>query len=446
MSKQIIVIGGGPAGVEAARAAAKNGAKITIVSATPVGGRAGWASLLPSKVWLTAADTLGLAAEADTLGLTGDGLQPEPTEILARIKEVKAAWNGRTAQELADLGVDVVQGTAVFQSPTEIIVKKGEDDPGATMAADAFIVATGSVPIFPPTMKPNGKTVIAPRFASAIKTLPESIVVVGAGVTGVEFVYLFNRMGVKTTWIVDQFGVLPTFDREAARFLADTLVKRGVNLVEGQMADHIEDTGDGIAVVLQDGSQYEAAMGFLAIGRKPDTAVLNLEAAGLALEKGTATVDGYGRSDQPHIYLTGDVTGNPMIANRAMAQAWVAGQHAAGREPVTFAPETVIGAVYTEPQVAQAGRLSGDGVKTARVSFKVGMKAHLLPEGDGFVKLAYDENGKIVGGTAVGPHAADILAPVSVAIQAGMSIQQFGVLYGAHPTMSELAFTAARQA
>jgi dihydrolipoamide dehydrogenase len=133
-----------------------------------------------------------------------------------------------------------------------------------------------------------------------------------------------------------------------------------------------------------------------------------------------------------------------MIANKATAQAWTAGLHAAGQEPVTFSPEAVIGAIYTEPQVAQAGQLSGEGVKTVRASFKAGMKAHLLPEADGFVKLAYDENGILVGGTAVGPHAADIIAPVSVAIQAGMSIQQFGVLYGAHPTMSELAFTAAR--
>lgn len=443
MSRQIIIIGGGPAGVEAARAAAKNGAEVTVVSTTPVGGRAGWASLLPSKVWLTAADSLGLAAVANLLGLTGDRMQPSPGNIVARIKKVKAAWNGHIAQDLADLGVRVVQGTAVFQSPTTVLVKKGEDDAGETMSADAFIVATGSVPIFPPTMKPNGTTIIAPRFASALDELPPSIAVIGAGATGSEFVYLFNRMGVKTTWIVDQFGVLPDFDLEAGQFLAETLAKRGVNLVEGQMADHIDQTDDGVTIVLADGSQHEAAMAFVAIGRQPDTANLNPEMTGVALEKGTVVVDGYGRSSQPHIYFAGDVTGAPMVANRAMAQAWVAGQHAAGASPTTFQPETVVAAIYTEPQVAQVGRLDG---LTVERSFQANLKARLLPHSEGFVKLAYDEeNGRLLGGAAVGPHAADMLAPVAVAIQAGTTIQAFGNIFAAHPTMSELAFAAARQ-
>jgi dihydrolipoamide dehydrogenase len=444
MSKKIIVIGGGPAGIEAARAAAKVGARVTIVSNAPLGGRAGWHSLLPSKVWLTTADSLALFSEADTLGISiSDKPRPAPKRILERIHQVKASWNSRLKDELLALGIEIVIGTAAFTTNDSIQVTDKEGKVTAQLHADAFIVAAGSVPIFPPVMRPNGKSIIAPRFASALDELPPSMVVVGGGATGSEFAYLFNRLGVDVTWIVDQFGVLPDFDPEAGQFLAQTLEKQGVNLIEGQMASQIDQTEKGIAVVLADGSRYPAAMAFLAIGRIPDLDQLNLAAAGLAMEKGTAVVDGYGRTTQPHIYLVGDATGAPMIANKATAQAWIAGQHAGGGSPAAFQPETVIAAIYTEPQVAQVGSLAGSIVK---LPYAASLKAHLLPEAVGFVKLAYDgENGRILGGAAAGPHAADLLAPVAVAVQAEMNIHQFGTLYGAHPTFSELAFAAARQ-
>ena len=447
MSKKIIVIGGGPAGVEAAEAAAKAGAQVTMISNGPIGGRAGWASLLPSKVWLTTADTLALFSEAGQLGVSGlDELNLTLPTIIERIREVKKSWNTQQKEKLVELGVQFVPGTARFASADTIQVMHEEGQEPTMLQADAFIVTSGSVPVFPPTMKPNGKTIIAPRFASALDSLPNSIAVVGGGATGSEFVYLFNRLGLEVTWIVDQFGVLPDFDPEAGRFIVDTLVKRGVKLVEGQMASHIDETEAGIAVVLADGSRHESQMAFLAIGRKPDVAGLNLAGAGLVLENGTVVVDEYGRSPQPHIYFAGDVTGPPMIANKATAQAWAAGQHAAGLTPATCPPEVVIGAIYTEPQVAQVGTLSGENIKTSRVPYSASMKTHLLPEGDGFVKLAYDGmNGRILGAVAVGHHAADVIAPVAVAIRAGLTVQEFGVLYGAHPTFSELAFTAARQ-
>ncbi|MCB9420445.1 MAG: NAD(P)/FAD-dependent oxidoreductase [Ardenticatenaceae bacterium] len=447
MSKKIIVIGGGPAGIDAAEAAAKAGAQVTLVSNSPIGGRAGWSSLLPSKVWLTTADSIALFSEADKLGISGtDDLNLVPSAIVERIRTVKKNWNTQQKERLAGLGVQFVPGTARFETADTIQVIHEEDQEPTMLQADAFIVASGSVPAFPPTMKPNGKTIIAPRFASALETLPESIAVVGGGATGTEFAYLFNRLGLDVTWIVDQFGVLPDFDPEAGRFIADTLVKRGVTLVEGQMASHIDESDAGIAIVLADGSRHAAAMAFLAIGRKVDVAGLNLEAAGLTLEKGAMVVDEYGRSAQPHIYFAGDVTGAPMIANKATAQGWTAGQHAAGLTPATCPPEAVIGAIYTEPQVAQVGTLTGDAVKTSRVPYSASMKTHLLPEGNGFVKLAYDaNNNQIVGAVTVGHHAADVIAPVAVAVRAGLTVPEFGVLYGAHPTFSELAFAAARQ-
>jgi dihydrolipoamide dehydrogenase len=130
-----------------------------------------------------------------------------------------------------------------------------------------------------------------------------------------------------------------------------------------------------------------------------------------------------------------------------MAQARVAGLHAAGADPAPFRAESVVAAIYTEPQVAQVGTVNGEGIETVRVPFSAGLKTHLLPEPEGFVTLAYQaESRRVVGGVAAGPHAADVLAPVALAIQLQATLGDLASLFGAHPTISELAFIAAREA
>ena len=137
-----------------------------------------------------------------------------------------------------------------------------------------------------------------------------------------------------------------------------------------------------------------------------------------------------------------------MVANRAMAMARVAGLHAAGAGAAPYKPQTVVAAVYSEPQVAQVGvTAASDGsIQTSRVSFSAAMKAHLLGETEGFVELAYDDARKVVGGTAVGPHAGDVLAPVALAVQVEATLGDMAAIFAAHPTLSELAFATARQA
>lgn len=440
MAKEIIVIGGGPAGIEAAQAAARQGAQVTLVADGPLGGRAGWHSLLPSKVWLTAAETLATVADSDTLGLGPANGVVDPTAVLQRLRRIKEDWNGRLQRETEKMGVQITSGKAHFVDAHNIVVTDNEGQGARQLSAEAFIITSGSVPIFPPTMKPDGRRVIAPRFASGLEKLPASMVVVGGGVTGTEFVYLFNRLGVEVTWVVDQFGVLPTFDRQAGEFLKKIYQKRGVHVVEGAPALEIERGENGVRV-LSGETAIPADMAFLAIGRRPDVSSLQFEAVGLVVKGGTIAVDGYGRSAQGHIYLAGDVTGSPMVANRAMAQAWVAGNHAAGAEIAPFRAESVVAAVYSAPQMAQVGTLSG---KIVTLDYGAGMKPHLAGQTTGFVKLAAGDDGVICGAVAVGDHAADMLSPVAVAIHVGMDAAAFGTIYPAHPTISELPFSAAR--
>lgn len=445
MSKHIIVIGGGPAGIEAARAAATVGASVTLISEGPVGGRAGWDSLLPSKVWLAAADTAGLLA---TSPFADAATMLAPATILAQLQHTKAVWSTQQTAALQALGVNIRFGVANVATPNSIVVQDESGQPVTTLTADRVILAVGSVPIFPPNLRPDGKKIIAPRMMSGLKTLPASMVVIGGGATGTEMAYLFNRLGLAVTWVVEPKGVLPTFAPAAGELVAAILATRGVTLVRNARADHIEHEGDDVAVVMADGRRVKAAMAFVAIGRTPDLQRLNVAGVGLALNAANhPIIDDFCQTTVPGIYAVGDIVGPPMVANRAMAMARVAGLHAAGGPVAPFNPHAVVAAIYSEPQVAQVGIVTADDgtIQTTRVPVSAALKSHLIADLEGFVELAYDQSGKVTGGVAVGPHAGDTLAPVALAVHVGATVRDLAAIYAAHPGLSELAFAAARQ-
>ncbi len=446
MSKSIVVIGGGPAGVEAAMAANRGGAKVTIVGDGPIGGRAVWHSLLPSKVWLSAADTLG---EVGGIYLISDIQGAEkfaPPAIVDRIADIKVDWNQRLRSALNESEIDFVRGTAAFKDENIVEVHDDAGNVLRSITADGFIVASGSVPLFPTTLKPDGNRVIAPRFASHMSSLPKSILVIGAGPTGSESAYLFNRFGVEVTWIVDQFGVLPQMHKDLGKDLSAEMAVQGVHIVQGQMVDRL-DRAEGVTAVLTDGSLHQAQMAFVAVGRKPDWARLNLAAAGLIpdveLHIGT---DRFGRVGDKNIYLVGDAAGGALIANKAMAQARIAGRHASGLITDGFDPNLVVHVTYTNPQVAQIGFVENSAsLGSVRVPFSSALKTHLLGDRGGYFELFYDgTDQRVRGAIALGSHAADVLSPIALAIKMKASVSDLAVIYAPHPTLSELSYIAAR--
>ncbi len=432
-------------------AAVDAGARVTLIGAEPPGGRAGWHSLLPSKVFLTAADSLGLAQRFQTLGLGEANKAPEVEAMVQRIHALSQSWSDDQIAGLSQRGVQFLDGRASFLDSHRLRVIPDEARP-TDLEADAIIVASGSVPIFPPNLKPDGGRIIAPRFVGKLERLPASLIIVGGGVTGTEFVYAFNRLGVDVTWIVDEFGVLPPFDREVVSVLVEAIASRNVVRHEGVAADSAVANDEEVTITLRDGRSCRAEMAFIAIGRRPDMAGLNLKAAGLPGDpRRGIKVGGYGRSVVPHIYAVGDVTGLPMTANKAMAQGWIAGRHAAGALLDPYRSETLVEAVYTDPQVAQAGLSEdeahghGHPVRVLRLGYEANLKAVLLNETEGFVKLVADANdGTLLGASAVGAHAADVLAPVVLGIRLGARLEDLAALFAAHPCLGELVFAAAR--
>lgn len=443
--KHILVIGGGPAGVQAALAASGPGHSVTLVSEMPPGGRAAWQTLLPSKIWLGAGS--GSAKEPPPDGFDLVGL----ADMRARYEQVVGAWQRQLLEELELAGVEVRLGTASFLSPREVQVRPPEGGYPDHLSADTIIIASGSVPFVPPGLEPDGERVFSPHTVWRFPAIPDSLIVVGAGGPATEYVDAFSRLGIRITWITGPVGVLSAFPPDAGRIIRRVMESRGIKVVSGLMAREIVHTADGVRLVTADGAAHEAQMAFVAIGLRPDLARLDLPAAGLRPgSSGGLATDPYGRTAVSHIYLVGDAA-SPLSANISIAQGRLAGWHAAGLPVEPLNLEHAVMAIYTDPQVAMVGRMSdrSEQLQRVRVPFKTILRAHMLPgvgqeEESGFLEVTYNAQRCITGALAVCPEAAEILTPLAIAVRASLTLDTLASVYPAHPTFSELSILAAR--
>jgi NAD(P)H dehydrogenase (quinone) len=437
--KQILVIGGGPAGVAAALAASVAGCSVTLVSDGLPGGRAALQTLLPSKLWLSAGE--------QTLPAVGF-----PAGLSARYDQVVGAWQRQLLDDLERAGVELCLGTASFLSPHEVQIVPPEGGYADPLSADKVILATGAVPYTPPGLQPDGERIFSPHLIWRLAEIPPSMVVIGAGGPATEYVDAFSRLGVKITWITGPVNVLSAFPPDAGRVIARVMERRGVRMITGLMARQFEHSGAGVKVTTADNAIHEAAAGFVAIGLRPDFERLNLAAAGLrAGSSGGLAIDPFGRTAVDHIYLAGDAA-SPLSANISMAQGRLAGLHAAGLTVEPLHLENAVMAIYTNPQVAVVGRLSdrSETLQKVRIPFHTCLRAHLLSSGEeaelDFLEIAYDRQRRITGALAVCPEAAEVLMPLAVAVCAGLTLDILSSVIPAHPTFTELAVLAARLA
>lgn len=450
MSKRLVVIGGGSVGVHAAVEAAKLEADVTLIGEGEIGGRTTWDSLVPSKVLLTAADTVLDARYAPHRGVQLASPEVNVADLMERIRQRTHQWGDVQQSALQRAGVQVVHGVASF-ADAHVVKVRTEEGGEQPIPFEVAIIATGSVPIFPPGMKPDGKRILAPRFASSLQSFPEHLVMVGGGVTGSEFAYLFRVLGSAVTVVTDMPRLLPRADEEVSQLLEHAFRQMGARVLLSSPVESVTATGSEVQVQLADGRRLEGSHAFIAIGRRADLSRLNLEATGLQPSAQGLPLDEYLQSPVPHIYAVGDAAGPPFTLNRGWAQAQVAVRHALGLPTSPFRAELVVEAVYTQPQVAQVGiteaqaRQQGISVNVLRAQYADNLKAQLLGETEGFVKLIVEEStGKLLGGSAAGSHAADMLAPLAVAMALGGTVETVASLYPAHPTLVELLHEAAR--
>lgn len=457
----VVVIGGGPAGLVAATEAARSGRSVLVVVEGPIGGRAMNASLLPSKLLLHLA---ALRVQRNERGLASPALVAELTEGTERTIRHQAA---RASERLADAGVTQKAGLARFTGPRTLVVTHADVE--QEIEFERAIVATGSVPAFPPGFfgeapGPDGIDVFAPRFVRQLRSLPETMLVVGAGVTGAEAVSAFVDLGVQVTWLVDDLGILPRFDRELASSLGDVLMERGVKIVHGKRVTSVTRSSspnaaraERVLAKLDGGRTYAAERAFVAIGRAPDATRLAPERAEIALDPktGAIVVDPAGRTSNPHVFAAGDVTGAPFTATKASAEAWAAARHATDRPAQPPRREAWIEAVYSRPEVARVGSTPeecarrGQPFEVRVAAFESNLRGVLEgagfdPHARGTLKVVLDGNERLIGATAIGPRATEVLAPLATAIHLGAHADDLRGLVLAEPSLSAIALDALR--
>ena len=324
------------------------------------------------------------------------------------------------------------------------------------------MIATGSGPSFPPgffgdAKGPDGERILAPRHLRTLRTLPKTMMVIGGGATGAELVHAFQAMGVEVTWILDDLGILPDFDRELADSIGDVLMERGVKIVHGKaVLKLVSDPHQGVLASLDGGRTYSAERAMVAIGRRADTARLGLETVGIAIDPrtGAIAVDGMQRAADG-VFVAGDAAGPPYVQSKGVIEGWIAGRAAAGLA-VADAPRAWVETVYTSPEIAMVGLTPARAGAARRafdmrtISFDESLRGILAdvgvdPHVRGMLRVVLDETTRaVIGASAIGPHASEVLGPVAVAIAAGMTVEQLAMSGLASPTFGELAGAAAR--
>jgi len=444
----LLIIGGGPAGTQAATTAASKGARVTLVEKDIVGGAAHLWDCIPSKTMAASALRHTSIRNAAKLGFVTEVGQVDPKVLAERIEEITGDINRNWVRLLESQGVAIIEGTGRFLSDHEAVVATAGGEQRITF--DKALVSTGSAPRVPEWASVDGKRVLTTRDSYFLDEVPEHIVVIGSGVTGVEFTHIFVSLGAKVSLVVSRQQILPYRDAEVAAVLEEDFLERGVRLVIGARAENIEVADDGVSVVCDDGRVIRGSHALLAVGSFPLSEGLDLEAAGIQSHDGYITVDEYQRSSVPHIYAAGDVTGQMPLSSVASMQGRKIARHALDLPVTPLDYSKVAEAIFTEPEIASVGLVDveaaavGRKVRTTKVPFAANARSVLQHVTRGFVKLTSDPaTGVVLGGTIVGHRASELIGVVALAVQAQITDETLVETLMVHPSMTEAISDAA---
>ena len=417
-----------------------------------VGGAAHLWDCIPSKAMIATAGTMGLVDRSAGMGLAGTRAQLDLEGLRARIKQIETRLESNLVDLLSSQGVEMIQGSGRLVSPHEVLVETAEGT--RRIEADAILVSTGSRPRIPDWADVDGERILTTRDAYPPRELPDHLVVIGSGVTGVEFVHMFSSLGSDVTLIVSRQQVLPQKDPEVAAALEDELLRRGVQLFKGARAVGIDRTGDGVAVRCSDGRVAEGSHALLAIGSIPNSDGIGLEAAGVEIDShGYVPVNHHCVTNVGHIYAAGDLSGKLPLSSVAAMQGRKVAEHVMGlhtRVHRHLDYDKAASAIFTEPEIADVGLAEADAfaegrkLRVTKVPFSASAKALINNETKGFVKILSDPaTGVVLGGSIVGRHAAELISVIAVAVTNGLRVNDIVESLMVHPSLAEALAEAA---
>ncbi len=451
---QLAVIGAGPGGYAAAFLAADLGLQVTLIDpeANP-GGVCLYRGCIPSKTLLHAAHLAAAARHADRWGLRFEGLSVDVEALRSHKDRVVAQLTEGLGQLVKRRRIEHLRGRAVFADQGRLTV---EDPEGGRqeLVFEQAIIATGSEAARIALLAEGGARVLDATDALELTEIPGRLLVVGGGYIGLELGSVYAGLGAQVSLVEMTPHLLPGVDRDLVRFLHKRLANRFEEILLETTVETVKNQKNGLMVGLrnQDGDLQKRLFdkALVAVGRRPQSAGLNLGKIGVATdEQGFIRVDAQRRTSRPNIFAIGDVAGQPMLAHKASHEGRVAVEVITGRK-VAYDPLAVPAVVFTDPEIAWAGlteteaKSRGLEFQVARFPWGASSRAATLGTADGLTKLLVDPaHETILGVGLVGPHAGELIAEGTLAVEMGANATDLGLTIHPHPTLSETLMEAA---
>lgn len=445
----IIVLGGGPGGYECAIRCAQYGRKVALVEARELGGTCLNRGCIPTKALLHGAEVFETAQKASSCGVNVG----EVSLDFAKLAEYKDGVVSKLRSGVASLekahGVKVIHGFGkVVDSHTLSVESEGNEE---QITFDKLILATGSSPARPPIPGIDGKNIVTSDDILSMTELPESFVIIGGGVIGIEFATLFSSLGKPVTVIEMMPSILPGVDADIVRLLSRVLKKKKVTVINNAKVNGI-DGGDMVTVHYELNGAEKTAEGaccVVSVGRRAMTANIGLENVGIEMNRAFVVIDEHCRTNVENIYAIGDITGKIQLAHVASAQGFVAAANACGVKEEVMDYSIVPSCIYTSPEIAFVG-LSEDKCKAQEIEYKTGTfnvagngRAMIMGDALGTAKLIATPDGKLLGAQLMAPRATDMIAEIAAVLKMGGTIEDISGTIHPHPTVSESIAEAA---
>jgi len=447
---RLAILGTGPGGYVAAIRAAQLGAEVTIIEKDEIGGTCLNWGCIPTKTLTASANALATVKGLGEYGIELKGsIVPDLSRIIDRKDKVVSTLVKGIKGLFKSWGIVLRNGRGMLLAPGEIavVLKDGSTE---TVTADSIIIATGSRPSEIPSLPFDGTHVISSTEALALRDIPRSLLIVGAGVIGCEFACIFRELGSEVTIVEALPHAVATEDGEISEILEKELKKKKIKLITGTTAEKTRIEEDGVHMLLSDGKEVVAEKVLVSIGRILNTDGIGIEQLGIRTgPKGEILVNERMETNVTGVYAIGDVTGRMLLAHKASAEGIVAAKNIMGI-PCSMDYQIIPTAIFTSPEIASVG-LREQQAEEQGITFRRGVfpfralgKAHAMGEISGIVKILSDAaTDRIIGAHIIGPHAADLIHEAAVAMKAGLKARDLAETIHAHPTLSEALMEAA---
>lgn len=441
MKYDIIVIGSGPGGYVAAIRASQLGKKVAIVEKAELGGVCLNWGCIPTKALLKSAQVFSYCKNAAHYGVAIDGdVKPDFEKIVARSRTVADTMSKGVAFLMKKNNIDILTGFGRLAGEGRVDVE------GTLYEADAIILATGARPRQMPFMPIDGQHVISSKEALTLPRLPQSMIVVGSGAIGSEFACLYASLGVKVTVVEYMPQMMPLEDEEVAKTMERSFRKMRATVLTSTTVKAVR-VVDGACEVDIEGKKgaetLSAEVVLSAVGIKSNIENIGLEELGIAVERDKIVVNEHYQTSAQGVYAIGDIIATPALAHVASAEAIHCVEHICGLQPDAVDYSTIPSCVFTSPEVASVGmteqqaRDKGIEYKVGRFPFTASGKATAAGDRDGFVKLIFDEQERLIGAHMVGATVTEMLGEPTLAKRLGATAHAIAKTIHSHPTMHE---------